>query len=103
MKIVFCQAGSQLHDNAVLVDSLGLLYPSGQVAEFSLHRPAAAATAREIERAIRLVFGVSRETACALIECLFAIVAGATFFYDVALHYSYVVFVLQIYHVLSFS
>ena len=103
MEVVFCQAGSQLHDNAILADLLLLLYPADQIAQFSLHRPAAATATGEIERAICLVFGVSGKAACAFTECPFAIIAGAAFRDYVALDDDYIVLVVQIYHIPSFK
>jgi len=65
-------------------------------------RPAAAAAAGQAENAIRPIFGVCRKAAGVLVKCPLAVVAGAAFFDDMALHDNDVVFVFQVYHISVF-
>ena len=91
-----------MHDDSVFCYSFGLFNPSDQVAQLTVNRPAAAAATSQIEHAIGLVLWVSGKAAGAFVECLLAIVAGAAFLDNVALHYDDIIFVLHISHIFGF-
>lgn len=99
MEVVFRDAGGQLYDDAVFIDSFLFFDPAGQVVEFAMQRPAAAAATGQIQRAIGFVPGIAGKTAGAFVKCCFAIIAGASFFNDMTLHNDDVIFAFQIDHI----
>ena len=103
VEVVLGDAGGQLHNDAIFIDSFLLLDPSGQVAQLPMQRPAAAAAAGQIERAISFVPGIAGKSACALMERFFAIVAGTSFLDDVTLYDDDVIFALKIDHIPNVS
>ena len=87
-----------MYDNAAFGDSFLLLDPAGQVAEFPLQRPAAAAATGQIKRAIIFIIGIAGKAPRTIMECFLAVVAGTAFLDDVTLYDNDVFLVFKIDH-----
>ena len=91
-----------MHHDAIIADVFAQFNLSEKHAQLAVSRPAGATATRKREHAQDLILWISGKPPGAFEKCVFTVVPGASFFYDVALHDCYIVLLSGVYHFVRF-